>query len=62
MERADTPHEICSRGHADKQTIAFNGARYGGLHEHHQISGDYAVTTAKCFCFLLRLGNQNNIW
>jgi hypothetical protein len=35
LERADTPP------HADKQTIAFNGARYGGLHEFHQISFGY---------------------
>jgi hypothetical protein len=41
LERADTPHEICSLGHADKQTIAFNGTRYGRLHEYHQISGGY---------------------
>jgi hypothetical protein len=41
LERANTPHEICSREHADKQTIAFNGTRYGWLHEYHQISGGY---------------------
>jgi hypothetical protein len=35
-----TPHEILSP-HADKQTIAFNGTRYGGLHEFHQISFVY---------------------
>jgi hypothetical protein len=26
LERADTPHESCSWGHAEKQTIAFTGA------------------------------------
>ena len=30
--------------HADKQTIAFNGARYGGLHKFHQISFGYGQT------------------
>ncbi len=44
-ERADTPHEICSRGNADKQTIAFNGARFGGLHEYHHISGYFVFCT-----------------
>ncbi len=43
LERADTQHEICSRGHAVKKTITVNGARYGGLHEYHQISGGYCL-------------------
>jgi hypothetical protein len=30
--------------HADKQTIAFNGTRYGGLHKFHQISFGYGQT------------------
>ncbi len=30
--------------HADKQTIAFNGARYGGLHKFRQFSFGYGQT------------------
>ena len=30
--------------HAEKQTIAFNGAQYGGLHKFHQISFGYGQT------------------
>jgi hypothetical protein len=39
--------------HADKQTIAFNGARYGGLHKFHQISFGYCQTIFNSRIFLL---------
>ncbi len=41
LERADTPHEICSLGHANKQTIAFSGALYGGAGRASRISSNF---------------------
>ena len=43
--------------HAEKQTIAVNMARYGGLHKNHQVLGEYS----QMICLMLMLGNENNV-
>ncbi len=44
LERADTPLAETRTRSARRQAIAFNGTRYGRLHEFHQISGGYGQT------------------